>query len=77
VTGVADGVADGVDAAGVGEIGAAGVGGAVASLDCREICASMKELTDSIALSTVWRTAATLSEYPETFWPMARKPCKA
>src|SRR5712664_3080342 len=44
VAGAPDGVVD-------------GVGGAVASLDCRKMCSLTKELTDDIALSTLWRTA--------------------
>lgn len=49
--GTADGVADAGDgaAAGADGIGAVGVGGAVASLDCRKIRSWMKELTDDIA----------------------------
>jgi hypothetical protein len=52
VGGAADGVADGGDgaaAAGGDGIGADGVGGAVASLDCRKIRSWTKELTDDNA----------------------------
>src|SRR5450631_2844187 len=77
--GAADGVADGGDGAAAGGdgIGARDVGGAVASLDCRKICSLIKELTDDIALSALWRTAAMPSEFPKTCSPMATKPCKA
>ena len=77
--GSADGVADGGDGAAAGGdgIGAGGVGSAVASLDCRKICSLIKELTDEIALSALWRTAAMPSEFSKTCSPMARKPCKA
>ena len=76
MAGAADGVADGGGgAAAEGDGIAAGVvGGAVASLDGREICSLMKELTDDIAVSALWRTP---SKYPETCWPTvatARKP---
>jgi hypothetical protein len=50
VGGAADGVADGGDrAASAGDGIGRGVGGAVASLDCRKIRSWMKELTDDIA----------------------------
>jgi hypothetical protein len=78
-TGAADGVADGRDGAAAGgdEIGAGDVDGAVASLDCGKIFSLTKELTDDIAASALWRTAAMPSEFPKTCSPMARKPCKA
>jgi hypothetical protein len=77
--GAADGVADGGDGAAAGgdEIGAGDVGGAVVSLDRGKIFSLTKELTDDIAVSALWRTAAMLSELPKTCSPMARKPCKA
>jgi hypothetical protein len=50
-----------------------GVGGAVASLDCGKMCSLTKELTDDIALSTLWRTAATPSKYPKACWPEGTK----
>ena len=78
MTGAAGAVADRGEASvggdGIGTVD--GVGGAVASLDCRKICSWTKEPTDRIALSTLLLMAATLSEYPEAFWPMARMPCK-
>jgi hypothetical protein len=78
VAGAAGGVADGGDATAAGGdgIGAAGVGGAVASLDRRKICSLTKELTDDIALSALWRTAATRSKTSEACWPRPRKPRK-
>lgn len=79
MAGAADGIADGGDvAAAVGDgIGAGGVGGAVASLDCRRMCLLTKEPTDAAASSALWRTAATPSKYPETCWPRETKPRKA
>jgi len=64
VAGAPDGVVD-------------GVGGAVASLDCRKMCSLTKELTDDIALSTLWRTAAMPSKYFRTCWPGETKPFTA
>jgi len=78
VAGAADGVGDGADgAAAEGDgVGTAGVGVAVASLDCRKMCSLTKELTDDIALSMLWRTAATPSKYPKACWPEGTKPRK-
>ena len=80
MAGAADGVGDDDDdgaAAGGDGIGAAGVGGAVASLERRKIYSLTKELTDDIALPALSRTAAMPSKYPETCWPRETTPRKA
>src|SRR6266852_8896344 len=77
VAGAPDGVADGGDGAAAGGDGIGAGGVAVASLDCRKMCSLTKELTDDIALSTLWRTAATPSKYPKACWPDGTKPRKA
>jgi hypothetical protein len=78
VAGGADGIADGGNGAAAGGdgIGAGVVGVAGASLDCRKMYSLTKELTEDIALSMLWRTAATPSKYPKACWPEGTKPRK-
>lgn len=58
-----DGVGDGAgDAPGADEAGVGPAGSAVTSLGRRKIWALTKELTDDIALSALWRMAATPSK---------------